>query len=86
MFDAFQDLQRRALEVVANGLEASAQRLRQERFRDRIEGKAVFWTGETVSFIRIQNVGHRNTALFQGRDDLIGFRLLYARVIGALAD
>jgi hypothetical protein len=50
------ELDRRALEVVADWLVAPAEMRREERFDDGFEGAAVFGPAEAVAFIAIVDI------------------------------
>src|SRR6185295_17718011 len=83
---AFQHLEVRALEVVADRLVTPAQALAQEPFRDRIERSAVGRAPEAVALFRIQHVGHGQVLVLHRLHDLIRLGLLDARIIRALRD
>src|SRR5712692_6065114 len=78
------ELDGRSGEIIAHGLGPAAQMLGKKHFEDGIERAAIFLPPESVAFVRIVDVGHRNIARLHGADDLLGFRRLDPHVVGAL--
>ena len=72
--------------VLADGLEAAAQVLRQKRLGYGVEGEPVLGTGKSMTLVGIEHIGHRKSLGLHGFDDLVGLILLDARIIGSLAD
>ena len=80
------ELDRRALEVVAHRLRASAEMPREEELGDRGERPAILHATKAVAVVGVPDVRHRYRALPHRLDDLIRFRRLHPDVVGALTD
>src|SRR5581483_1879048 len=80
------DLLRLFGDVAGRTLPAAPEVLGEEALAGQVELLAVLRTHEAVAFVGEEQVLVGKAALLQGRDDLLGLRLLHARVVGALRD
>mmetsp|Transcript_13409 Transcript_13409/g.31572 ORF Transcript_13409/g.31572 Transcript_13409/m.31572 type:complete len:266 (-) Transcript_13409:1230-2027(-) len=58
----------------------------KEFFSTAIEIDSVVWTSKSMTLVWIQDVFHRNSFLLHREGNLIGFSLLYTRVVRTLSD
>ena len=74
------------IEGAADRFGAAAEIFGEERFGDGDERLFVFGAIEAVALVAHQHIGDGDVFILHRLDDLVGFLLFDARIVGALAD